>query len=111
MIPRVLAVIITLVFFPSLAFGQEGFLRGPTPPLGINPAPPKAPTLPASPPPPAVKPPAGVMPEKGTINPRTGDFYPGTIGGVVNPKSGEVLPKVEGGYINPKTGDVLPEQK
>jgi len=92
---------------------QEGILRGPTPPLVINPerTPPKPPSPPIALPPPSVKPPAGTIPEKGVVSPRTGDFYPGTIGGVVNPQTGEVLPKVEGGYINPKTGEFLPAQK
>ena len=97
----------------SLVFPQEGILKGPTPPLVINPErpQPKAPLPPAAPPPPSVKLPGGAIPEKGVVNPRTGEFYPGIIGGVVNPKTGEILPKVEGGYVNPKTGEVLPAQK
>jgi len=97
----------------SWTFAQEGILKGPTPPLVINPerTPPKAPSPPIALPPPSVKPPAGTIPEKGVVNPRSGEFYPGTIGGVVNPQTGEVLPKVEGGYINPKTGEFLPAQK
>jgi hypothetical protein len=87
-------------------------LRGPTPPLVINPEGRRPKPFAAhSLPPPSVKPPAGTIPEKGVINPRSGEFYPGTIGGVVNPQTGEVLPKVEGGYINPKTGEFLPAQK
>jgi len=97
----------------SPVFSPEGILKGPTPPLVINPErpQPKAPSPPAPPPTPSVKLPAGTIPERGVVNPRTGEFYPGTIGGVVNPKTGEVLPKVEGGYVNPKTGEVLPAQK
>jgi len=97
----------------SLVFPQEGILKGPTPPLRVQPDSPQSqpPSLPASPPPPALQPPAGGAPEKGVVNPRTGEFYPGTIGGVVHPKTGEVLPKVEGGYVNPKTGEFLPAQK
>jgi hypothetical protein len=108
-----LIVLSVLFSWASWTFGQEGILRGPTPPLVINPerTPPKAPSPPIALPPPAVKPPAGTIPEKGVVNPRTGEFYPGTIGGVVNPQTGEVLPKVEGGYINPKTGELLPAQK
>ena len=111
----IVGLIVLSALFPwaPWAFGQEGILRGPTPPLVINPerTPPKAPSPPIALPPPAVKPPAGTIPEKGVVNPRTGEFYPGTIGGVVNPQTGEVLPKVEGGYINPKTGEFLPAQK
>jgi len=97
----------------TLVSSQGGILKGPTPPLVINPerSVPKAPSPPAAPPTPSVKPPAGNIPEKGIVNPRKGEFYPGTIGGVVNPKTGEVLPKVEGGYVDPKTGEILPAQK
>ena len=97
----------------SLVFPQEGILKGPTPPLAINPEhpQPKAPAPANIPELPSAKPPAGTFPEKGIVNPRTGEFYPGTIGGVLNPKTGEVLPKVEGGYVNPKTGEFLPAQK
>ena len=113
---RAIFILITLsILFSGVpwTYGQEGILRGPTPPLVINPerSQPKAPSPPAAPAPPAVKPPAGTLPEKGVVNPRTGEFYPGTIGGVVNPQTGEVLPKVEGGYVNPKTGEVVPSQK
>jgi hypothetical protein len=105
---------LTLLLGAGLSsLAQEGILRGPTPPLVVNPAPapPKTPSAPSPPSSPAVKPPAGTAPEKGIINPRTGEHYPGTIGGVINPRTGEVLPKVDGGYINPKTGEILPEQK
>jgi hypothetical protein len=102
-----------LFSWATWTFAQEGILRGPTPPLVINPERPqsKTPASPSAPALPSAKPPAGSIPEKGVVNPRTGEFYPGTIGGVVNPQTGEVLPKVEGGYINPKTGEFLPAQK
>lgn len=106
--------IFSLIFSSATPlFSQGGILKGPTPPLVINPdrPQPKAPSPPAAPPAPSVKVPAGNIPEKGVVNPRTGEFYPGTIGGVVNPKTGEVLPKVEGGYVDPNTGEVLPAQK
>ena len=81
--------------------GRE-ILRGPTPPLVINPerTPPKAPSPPIALPPPSVKPPAGTIPEKGVLNPRTGEFTPEPSAGVVNPQTGEVLPKVEGGCVD-----------
>lgn len=104
--------VISVIFIGSEtpAFGREGILRGPTPPLAINPevSPPKPPSPPAVPLPAPVKPPQGAVPEKGVLNPRTGEFYPGTTGGVINPRTGEVLPKVGGGYISPKTGEFIP---
>ena len=106
--------IFSMIFYSaSPVFSQGEILKGPTPPLVINPERPqtKAPLPPGAPPPPSVKMPGGTLPEKGVVNPRTGEFYPGTLGGVVNPQTGEVLPKVEGGYINPKTGEVLPSPK
>jgi hypothetical protein len=108
-----LGILGVLLVSDSLVFPQEGILKGPTPPLRVQPDHPQSqsPSLPASPPPPALKPPAGGTPEKGVVNPRTGEFYQGTIGGIINPKTGEVLPKVEGGYVNPKTGEFLPAQK
>ena len=81
----ILTTLSILFSWASWTFAQEGILRGPTPPLVINPerTPPKAPSPPIALPPPSVKPPAGTVPEKGVVNPRTGEFYPGTIGGVV----------------------------
>jgi len=109
----VLGVFIILLSAGSSAFPQGGILKGPTPPLMVNPERPPSPppSTAAAPPPPAVPLPPGSVPEKGVINPRTGEFYPGTMGGVVNPKTGDVLPKVEGGYVNPKTGEFLPVPK
>ena len=82
------------------------------------------PTTPSSPGPPAYTPiPPGTIPppaqsapptrekEKGAVNPRTGEFFPGTYGGVVDPKTGVVLPKVEGGYQNPQTGEIIPQNR
>jgi hypothetical protein len=108
-----LAILIVLGPFGSPVFSQGGILRGPTPPLMVNPEGPQptSPSAPAALPPPVVKPPAGTVPEKGVVNLRTGELYPGTFGGVLNPRTGEVLPKVEGGYVNPKTGEFLPAQK
>jgi hypothetical protein len=82
------------------------------------------PPTPSSPGPPAYTPiPPGTLPspakpapsiqdkERGTVNPRTGEFYPGTYGGVIDPKTGVVLPKVEGGYQNPQTGETIPQSR
>jgi hypothetical protein len=82
------------------------------------------PSTPSSPEPPAYKPippvtvppPAGggaptLEKEKGTVNPRTGEFYPGTYGGVIDPRTGVVLPKVGGGYLNPQTGETIPQSQ
>ena len=82
------------------------------------------PATPSSPGPPAYTPiPPGTLPgpakpapskqekERGTVNPRTGEFYPGTFGGVIDPKTGVVLPKVEGGYQNPQTGEIIPQNR
>jgi hypothetical protein len=82
------------------------------------------PATPSSPGPPAYTPiPPGTLPgpakpapsmqekERGTVNPRTGEFYPGTYGGVIDPKTGVVLPKVEGGYQNPQTGETIPQNR
>jgi len=82
------------------------------------------PSTPSSPGPPAYTPlPPGTLPapaqpapparekEKGAVNPRTGEFYPGTYGGVIDPKTGVVLPKVEGGYQNPQTGETIPQDR
>ena len=82
------------------------------------------PATPSSPGPPAYTPiPPGTLPspakpapsmqekERGTVNPRTGEFYPGTYGGVIDPKTGVVLPKVEGGYQNPQTGEIIPQNR
>jgi hypothetical protein len=82
------------------------------------------PPTPSSPGPPAYTPiPPGMLPgpakpapsiqekERGTVNPRTGEFYPGTYGGVIDPKTGLVFPKVEGGYQNPQTGETIPQNR
>ncbi len=47
-------------------------------------------------------------PERGAYDPRTGESYPGVLGGAVNPRTGEILPKQNGGYLNPRTGEILP---
>ena len=75
-------------------------------------------TVPQPAPPPAIPPslpakpatPSRNEPEKGITNPRTGEFYPGVVGGVINPRTGVFLPKVEGGYFNPETGDTIPKR-
>jgi hypothetical protein len=72
---------------------------------------PISPSVPAQPPPPNPPGPSTNTIEKGTVDPQTGNFLPGTIGGVVNPRTGEVMPKVPGGYINPETGRVIPKQE
>ncbi len=74
---------------------------------GPQPIPPPAnpPSLPAKP-----VTPSRNEPETGITNPRTGEFYPGVIGGVINPRTGVFLPKVEGGYFNPETGDTIPKR-
>ena len=74
---------------------------------GPQPIPPPAnpPSLPAKP-----ATPSRNEPETGVTNPRTGEFYPGAIGGVINPRTGVFLPKVEGGYFNPETGDTIPKR-
>jgi hypothetical protein len=45
-----------------------------------------------------------------SINPRTGEFYPGIGGGgSLNPRTGEVYPGIGGGgSFNPSTGAVYP---
>lgn len=53
--------------------------------------------------------PSKSQPEPAIINPRTGELYPGAIGGVTNPRTGVFLPKVEGGYFNPETGEIIPK--
>ena len=46
---------------------------------------------------------------QGAIDPRTGEFYPGTGGGgLINPRTGEVYPGTAGGWINPGTGEFYP---
>ena len=45
----------------------------------------------------------------GTMNPRTGEFFPKSgDGGYINPRTGEFYPKSGGGAINPKTGEFFP---
>jgi hypothetical protein len=94
----------------SLSLAQGGMIKGPVPPVSINPPAPKPvplpqPSVPVSP---SVQPPKADGQEKGVVNPRTGEFYPGAMGGVMNPRTGEILPKVEGGYLNQRTGEVIP---
>ncbi len=80
------------------------------PPTPSSPGPPAYKPIPPSGPPPAAKGGASTLEkEKGTVNPRTGEFYPGTIGGVIDPRTGVVLPKVGGGYLNPQTGETIPQ--
>ena len=80
------------------------------PPTPSSPGPPAyTPIPPAGPPPAAKGGPAALEREKGTVNPRTGEFYQGTFGGVIDPKTGVVLPKVGGGYLNPQTGETIPQ--
>jgi hypothetical protein len=94
----------------SLSMAQGGMIKGPVPPIAINPAPPKPLQLPqpVAPVPSSVQPPKTDGQEKGVVNPRTGEFFPGAMGGVMNPRTGEILPKVEGGYLNQRTGEVIP---
>jgi hypothetical protein len=94
----------TLVFsqaFPSMP--GRSFPPAPASPPAYTPIPPQP--LP----PPATAGPSALEKEKGTLNPRTGEFYPGTIGGVIDPRTGVVLPKVGGGYLNPQTGETIPQ--
>jgi len=55
-------------------------------------------------------PPSTVLPEKGAYNPRTGESYPGVLGGAINPQTGDFLPRQNGGYVNPRTGEFLPSK-
>jgi hypothetical protein len=80
-----------------------------------SPAPPLQPAQPPSSPSPLFVPNPGghstMAPEKGTYDPRTGDFYPGSFGGVTNPRTGSFYPKVDGGYLNTDTGNLIPAKK
>ncbi len=107
----ILLVVSGIIFLcPSVTFPQGGMIKGPVPPLAINPAPPQSVPLPqpAVPTTPSGQSPATKGQEKGVIDPRTGQFFPGVMGGVMNPRTGDILPKVEGGYLNPRTGEVIP---
>ena len=82
------------------------------PPTPSSPAPPAYTPIPPGTLPAPAKPAAPIQEkERGTVNPRTGEFYPGTYGGVIDPKIGVVLPKVEGGYQNPLTGEIIPQNR
>jgi hypothetical protein len=80
------------------------------PPAPATPGPPAyTPIPPQTIPPPATGGSPTLEKEKGTVNSRTGEFYPGTYGGVIDPRTGVVLPKVGGGYQNPQTGETIPQ--
>ena len=79
-------------------------------PATVAPPPPITPPANPSTPPPQTPTPQKSVQEPGITNPRTGEFYPGAIGGVTNPRTGVFMPKVEGGYLNPETGEVIPKK-
>jgi len=79
-------------------------------PATVAPPPPITPPANPSPPPPQTAIPQKSAQEPGITNPRTGEFYPGAMGGVTNPRTGVFMPKVEGGYLNPETGEVIPKK-
>jgi hypothetical protein len=82
----------------------------PSYPATVAPLPPiPQPAGPTTAPPQIVTPPKNIT-EPGITNPRTGEFYPGALGGVTNPRTGVFMPKVEGGYLNPETGEVIPKK-
>ena len=113
-VSRIMAVVLLLLLadgramlfpqsFPSMP--PQSFPSTPS-----SPGPPAyTPIPPVALPPPAKGGPAVLQKEKGTVNPRTGEFYPGTYGGVIDPQTGVVLPKVGGGYLNPQTGETIPQ--
>jgi hypothetical protein len=45
---------------------------------------------------------------QGTMNPRTGEYYPPSGKGAVNPRTGEYYPPSGQGFINPRTGAYYP---
>lgn len=112
-----LSILITLVFqeltmtaraqnSPPLFPSPRQFVFPPAPPYSpIQPSPTPQPTPPGPPGP------STLNKEKGVVNPRTGEFLPGTFGGVIDLKTGVVWPKVEDGYRNPKTGEIIPKME
>jgi hypothetical protein len=115
-----MSLIMGALFMPLLAEGSAMVFSQSFPSMPPRSFP-STPSLPGPPaykpiPPMTVPPPAGggaptLEKEKGTVNPRTGEFYPGTYGGVIDPQTGVVLPKVGGGYLNPQTGETIPKNQ